>query len=123
MIWGLAGDCYIRGVGKKLSLGQDGVYLFGFQTLPQARRRNVNTNLWKVAIEYYKLLGYSKFYILVNMNNHIVLRKMTSSGFIKLSTLLSIKVAHLAFLYEKALSTNKGKFEIIFKEPKDCHVI
>jgi hypothetical protein len=123
ILWGHTGDCYIRGVGKRLNLKQNEVYLYGIYTLPEARRKNVFNTLKYSFFKYYSERCVNKYYALVAPRNHIMITTLKKVGFIERSRLFYIRIAKVGLLHEYQFDSEESSLKIVTAEPRDCIAI
>ncbi len=123
ILWGHRGDCYIRGIGKRLNLKQNEVYLYGIYTLPEARHKNVFNTLKYSFFKYYSERGINKYCALVAPNNNIMRTALKKVGFIERSSLFFIRIAKVGLLHEYQFYSEKNSLSIVKEESRDCLVI
>jgi GNAT superfamily N-acetyltransferase len=123
MVWGHMGDIYIKGAGKKLAVGSQGVYLYGIFTVPEARRRNIFNSLKKRFFQHYQKEGANRFLALVYPGNDIMLRALGKIGFTTHSILTYARFHKIGFLHEWSFDHKKRYLNLVLREPKDCFVL
>ncbi len=121
VLWAHTGECFIRGAGKRIQMGNDEVYLYGIFTKPEARRRNVFRSLLNACLRHYSEQNIKKYYALVAVDNLIMQRALEKNGFTVDCSVLYLKAGPIGMLYERG--GHGKKFKIISKDPDDCFVI
>lgn len=123
MMWGHRGDCYVRGAGRRMDLDQNGVYLYGIYTNPEARRMNVFNNLKDAFFRYYLAQGMDHFCALVHPDNHVMINALERIGFVAYYYLQYVSLVKFGFLCEIDIKSGKRLFSMNLREPHGLYVI
>jgi hypothetical protein len=123
MVWGHRGDCYVRGAGRRMDLDQNGVYLYGIYTNPEARRMNVFNNLKDAFFRYYLAQGMDHFCALVHPDNHIMINALQRIGFVAYYYLQYVSLVKFGFLCEIDIRSGKRLFSMNLREPHGLYLI
>jgi len=124
ILWGYNnGDCYIRGAGKRLSIGPKDVYAYGGYTLPEFRNVGALTSMLVAFCRYYSHRGVERTFALTASDNALMWNKLRRMGWTELSYLVFIRLGRIGLLRERTLDSAKGHLTLMTKEPRDCYVI
>lgn len=123
ILWGHTGECFIKGVGKRLPLKNDEVYFYGVFTKPEARNRNVFSSLLNAFFRYYSEKYITKYYALVDVENFIMQQALQKYAFIVGARIFYLRIAGIGLMYEHGPGSPTRKLKVILKDPIDCTVI
>jgi ribosomal protein S18 acetylase RimI-like enzyme len=123
VLWGHSGNIFVKGAGKKLYLGLDGVYLYGVFTAPNFRGKNVFNSLIYTFFKYYKKRGVNRFFALVHPRNTAMLHLFKKIGFKQQSLLFFFRLFQIGILYERSYGNERNQLNLVVNQPMDCFVL
>lgn len=123
VLWGHTGDCFVRGVGKRLDLMQNEAYMYGVFTLPEVRKRNIFNTLKNAFFKFYSAKEIVSYYTLVSPQNKIMITSLRKNGFTAKSFLHYIRFLYIGLLYEFNFVYNNRRITLVKREPLDCYII
>jgi len=121
--WATFGRSYIRGIGYRSDFGDDSHYTFGLFTLPEARKKGLNSALLSASIKYAIQKDIRKFYSIVEFTNNYALNFHLKYGYEPIGYITYFKLLFLRITIRRDIKKNKTSRVILLREPRSDIII